>query len=81
MTHLEFKRLLTEWGKGFEEPEGSQMYVSQQKLKHIKDNLKKWNKESIRNIIEEKLKLENQIGKIQSRVMKEGYNEEENTKE
>lgn len=81
MMHPDFKRLLTEWWKGFVEPEGSRMYVLQQKLNHIKDNLKKWNKESFGHILVEKLKLENQIGEIQLKVMKEGYIKEESTKE
>jgi hypothetical protein len=81
MTHPYFKRLIIEWWQGLEEPEGSQIYVLKQKLKHIKDNLKKWSKDSFGNIMEEKLRLENQIGEIQLRVMKEGYSEEESTKE
>ena len=57
------------------------MYVLQQKLKYIKDILKKQNKESFGNILMEKHRLENQIGEIQQKVMKEGYNEEERRKE
>ena len=81
MAHLDFKRLTTKWWKGFEEPVGSRMYAFQKKLKYIKDNLKKWNKESFGNIMEEKLWLEAQIGEIQVRVMKDGYRNEESTKE
>lgn len=57
------------------------MYALQQKLKYIKANLKKWNKESFGNIMEEKIRLEEKIGELQQRVMQDGYNEEETTKE
>ena len=80
MTHLEFRKLLKQWWKEYVEPKGSRMYALQQKLKHIKDFLKKWNKESFRNILVKKHRLESQIGEIQSKLMKEGYNEEERTK-
>lgn len=52
------------------------MYTLQQKCKYVKDYLKKWNKESFGNILVEKHRLKSQIGEIQSKVMKEGYNEE-----
>lgn len=57
------------------------MFAFQQKSKYIKDNLKKWNKESFGNIMKEKLQLEAQIGEIQVWVMQDGYNDEERTKE
>ena len=63
------------------EPEGSGMYVLQQKLKYIKDSLKNGNKESFGNILVEKHWLENQIGDIHLKVMKEGYGDEERTRE
>ena len=63
------------------EPEGSKMYTLQQKPKYVEYCLKKWNKESFGNILVEKHRLESQIGEIQLKVMKEGYNEEETTKE
>ena len=63
------------------ELEGLRMYALQQKLKYVKDCFKKWNKESFRNILMEKHRLESQIGEIQSKVIREGYSEEERTKE
>ena len=51
------------------------MYALQQKLKYVKDCLKKWNKESFGNILMEKCILESQIGEIESKVMREGYSE------
>lgn len=81
MTHLDFKRLTTEWWKEFEDPEGSRMYAFQQKLKYIKTNLKTWNKESFGNIMEERLWLEATIGEIKVWVMRDGYIKEDGTKE
>ena len=57
------------------------MYALQQKLKYVKNNLKKWNKESFGHILIEKQWLESQIGEIQSKVIREGYSEEEKNKE
>ena len=53
------------------------MYLFQQKLKYIKERLKMWNRESFRNIMLEKHKLEKQLEEIQSQKMMEGYSEEE----
>ena len=40
------------------------MYALQQKLKYVKDFLKKWNKESFEKILMEKQRLKSQIGEI-----------------
>ena len=52
------------------------MFVFQHKLKHIKECVKKWNKESFGNIFQEKKRLEQQIEEIQIKAMSEGYSEE-----
>lgn len=57
------------------------MYALQQKLKYVKDYLEKWNKESFGNILMEKWRLENEIGELQSKVMRDGYSEVERTME
>ena len=57
------------------------MFNIQQKLKHIKENIKKWNKETFGNIMTEKLRLEAQIGEIQVWSMQDGYGDEERIKE
>jgi hypothetical protein len=81
MTHPYFKQLIAEWWKGFVESDESRMYAFQQKLKHIKTHLKIWNKETFGKIMEERIRLEALIGEIQNRVMRDGYIEEERTKE
>ena len=52
------------------------MFVFQQKLKYIKECVKKWNKESFGNIMQEKTRLEQQIEMIKTKAMSEGYIEE-----
>lgn len=81
MMHPNFKRLIMEWWKGMADMGGSRMFNLQQNLKHIKENLKKWNKETFGNIMKEKLHLEAQIGEIQIRAMQNGYSDEERNKE
>jgi hypothetical protein len=44
---------------------GTKMYQFQQRLKHIKLQLKKWNKEVFGNIFEEKNRLETEMETIQ----------------
>ena len=57
------------------------MYILQQKLKYVKECLKKWNKESFGNILMEKSFLENQIGELHTRQMSGDYTEHEKTME
>ena len=59
LTHPDFHHLIKEWWEEFSESKGSRMYVLQQKLKYVKECLKKWNKESFRHILMEKRHLEN----------------------
>ena len=80
MTHPDFQTLVKDWWKGYQDQDGSKMYILQQKLKYIKNSLKKWN-ESFAHILIEKQRLESQIGEIQSKVIREGYSKEDKTKE
>ena len=52
------------------------MYQFQQKLKHLKEHIKKWNKDSFGNIFQEKQVLETKIQHLQSQVMLNGYTED-----
>ena len=69
---------MKEWWDNCPVTEGSYMFVFQQKLKHIKECVKKWNKESFGNIFHEKKRLEQQIEEIKIKSMSEGYSEEMN---
>ena len=69
---------MKEWWENFLTIEGSCMFVFHQKLKHIKECVNKWNKESFGNIFHEKKHLEQQIEEIKIKAMSEGYSEEMN---
>ena len=49
------------------------MYEFQQKLKGLKERLKKWNKEEFRNIFADKKSLGSRLLEVQSKGMNEGY--------
>ena len=57
---------MKEWWQSCPQTEGSPMYIFQQKLKYIKERIKKWNKDSFGNIMEEKEKLENRIEEMKT---------------
>ena len=67
---------MKEWWENCPNIEGSHMFVFQQKLKYIKECVKKWNKESFGNILQEKIRLEQRIEVIKTTAMSEGYTEE-----
>jgi len=52
------------------------MYIFQQKLKIIKANLKRWNKNTFGNIFQAKRELEEKMAGLQRTMIKEGPNEE-----
>jgi len=45
------------------------MYWFQQKLKHVKNKIKKWNKEIFGNILADKKDLEKQMKYIQQKII------------
>lgn len=49
-THPSLKDLVRSMWTSFHPPEGSKVFQFQQKLKHLKLSLKRWNKETFRNI-------------------------------
>lgn len=57
---------MQKWWRNCPATNGSPMYIFQQKLKHIKEKIKKWNKDLFGNIMSEKLRLEQQIEEIKS---------------
>ena len=52
------------------------MYIFQQKLKIIKANLKRWNKNTFGNIFQAKRELEEKMAGLQQTMIKEGPNDE-----
>jgi hypothetical protein len=58
MDHQDFMPNIETWWGEWPNLYGTKMYQFQQRLKHIKLQLKKWNKEVFGNIFEEKNRLE-----------------------
>ena len=64
---------MQQWWKDFQPPQGTPMYKFEQKMKFIKDKIKKRNKEHFGNIHLEKKCIEVQLEDLQRTIMKEGY--------
>jgi spore coat protein CotF len=58
---------IKEWWGEDQNLYGTKMYQFQQKLRHIKTSLKKWNKEVFGNIQEEKRNLEVEMERVQGK--------------
>ena len=58
LQHKDIRELMKEWWRNCPPTDGSLMYIFQQKLKYVKGRIKKWNKDSFGNIMEEKVRLE-----------------------
>jgi hypothetical protein len=65
MDHQDFMQNIETWWVENPNLYGTKMYQFQQKLKHIKLKIKKWNKEVFGNIFEEKKRLETEMATIQ----------------
>ena len=72
----DFQEKLKGWWESSPPIRGTRMYQFQQNLKHLKDHIKKWNKESFGNIFQENRVLEIKIQQLQSQVMLSGYTKE-----
>lgn len=57
------------------------MYIFQQKLKTIKSNLKRWNKDTFGDIFQAKKELEEKMALLQQTMITEGYDEERKAQE
>ena len=71
-----FQEKLKYWWENSPPIRGTRMYQFQQKLKHLKEHIKKWNKDSFGNIFQEKWVLETKIQHLQSQVILNGYTED-----
>lgn len=66
--------LIEKWWKDIE-VSGSNLYRVISKLKVIKNNLLRWNKTHFGNIFEAKVKLEEEMSKVNKRVIEKGIDE------
>ena len=81
LSHPDFMSKIQEWWLDSAHIEGSVMYRFQQRLKHLKFNLKQWNKTEFGNIFEEKQMLENRLNATQMQAIQSGYIDELKTRE
>eukprot|EP00253_Pinus_taeda_P006105 PITA_06105 len=72
-----FREVVNQAWKSFNPPAGAKMYQFQQKLKHLKQKLKIWNRTHFGNIQESKKKLEQQMKALQQTFILEGCTEEQ----
>eukprot|EP00253_Pinus_taeda_P023386 PITA_23386 len=75
-THPDFKEVVRAAWKSFTPPAGAKMFQFQQKLRHLKQVLKVWNKTQFGNILETRKKLEQNMCSLQHTIILEGRIEE-----
>jgi len=72
MSHPDFNKLInTEWNN-FSPPNGTKMFQFQQKLKHLKGKIKQWNHTSFGNIFQAQSALDQDMKRLQQRIIIEG---------
>ena len=81
MLQLEFLENIKKWRAEIPPIKGTIMYQFQQKLKLLKEKLKKWNKDSFRNIFQAKKELDIKIQEVQQRGIHNSFSEEIQNKE
>lgn len=72
VNHPDFHNLITETWRNFTPPEGEKMCNLQQKLKHIKEQIKHWNLFTFDNIFQVQNTLEQEMKKLPQRIIAEG---------
>jgi len=75
-THPAFKEMVQAAWKSFIPPAGAKMFQFQQKLRHLKQVIKAWNKSQFGNILETRKSLEQNICSLQQTIILEGRTEE-----
>eukprot|EP00253_Pinus_taeda_P013020 PITA_13020 len=80
-TNPDFKRMVQAVWKSFTPPTGAKMYQFQQKLRHLKQAIKAWNKSKFGNILDAKKSLEQSMCDLQQTIITEGRTEELSNKE
>jgi hypothetical protein len=79
--HPTFKENIKAWWQEEIQEQGTKMFRLQKKLKHIKEKLKKWNKEVFGNIDQAKKLIEERMERLQEQCIQEGYTEERKKEE
>lgn len=81
LTHPKFNTVVKTTWESFIPNGGSLMYQFQQRLKHIKKQIKIWNYTIFGNIFQEKKALEQSMAELQQKIILEGRTEEYARKE
>ena len=76
LIQADFLEKLKEWWEEMPPIIGTRMYQFQQKLKLLKNKIKKWNKESFGNIVQAKKELDSKIQEVQIKGMHSGFSDE-----
>eukprot|EP00253_Pinus_taeda_P005215 PITA_05215 len=80
-TNPEFKGMVQDVWKSFTPPLGAKMYQFQQKLRHLKQAIKAWNKSKFGNILDARKNLEQNMCDLQQTIITEGRTDELANKE
>eukprot|EP00253_Pinus_taeda_P028889 PITA_28889 len=75
LTHPNFKYFIRNTWNTFIPPEASRMFQFQQKLKHLKQGLKRWNHETFGNIFQAQQDLHKEMTDLQQQVITGGHTE------
>eukprot|EP00253_Pinus_taeda_P031502 PITA_31502 len=75
LTHPTFKDFIKNTWASFIPPEGSKMYQLQQKLRFLKGNIKRWNRETFGNIFDAQKELHKELKDIHQEVINSGHTE------
>jgi exonuclease III len=73
LSHPNFQELARHWWSIAETQRRTKMYCFQQKLKHFKQQVRKWNKEIFGNIFQERKTLEQKLENLQGQFIHAGY--------
>jgi hypothetical protein len=73
LSHPDFQEMAHHWWSTVETLMGTKMYCFQQKLKHFKQHVRKWNKEVFGNIFQERKLLEQKLENLQAQFIQAGY--------
>eukprot|EP00253_Pinus_taeda_P036000 PITA_36000 len=73
LSHPAFKNFVKSTWDSFTPPKGTKMYRFQQRLWFLKNQLKRWNRETFGNIFEEQQKLLKELKELHQNIINEGH--------
>ena len=76
LSHPSLKDFVKTTWTSFIPPEGSKMYQFQQKLRFLKNHLKRWNRETFGNIFTVQQELTKELAELQQKIIIKGHTKE-----